>query len=69
MKKIISIAVDIILIGVVFFVTDTVVLRVLETSNVWLELCVYLAIYALVFGAKSGTIALWKRIKGNKKTR
>lgn len=65
-KKIINTIVDILLIAVVFAVTDTVMMKVFCSENLWLELGVYVVLYGLVFGAKSGIIHLWKRKWGNK---
>ena len=53
-RKIIDIAIDIILIGIVFSATDHFMLKVIKSDSVWLELGIYLLFYAVVFGAKSG---------------
>ncbi len=60
-KKILGIIVDIILITLIFSITDIVMLKVLRSENLWLELGVYLVLYALVFGIKSLIVNLWKR--------
>ena len=63
-RKIIDIAIDIILIMIVFSATDHLMLKVIKSNSVWLELCIYLLFYAVVFGAKSGMKKhLWKRSK------
>lgn len=60
-KKIPGIIVDIILITLIFSITDIVMLKVLRSENLWLELGVYLVLYALMFGIKSLIVNLWKR--------
>lgn len=60
-KKILGIIVDIILITLIFSITDIVMLKVLRSENLWLELGVYLVLYALMFGIKSLIVNLWKR--------
>ena len=65
-KKIIGIAVDILLIAVVFAITDHLVLNVIKTESIWIELGIYVVFYGVVFGAKSGIMYLWKRSKKNK---
>ena len=60
-KKILGIIVDIILITLIFSITDMVMLKVLRSENLWLELGVYLVLYALMFGIKSLIVNLWKR--------
>ena len=69
-KKIIGILVDIILFGIVFGVTDVVLLKVFHSESFWLELGIYLVLYAIAFGTKRGIIILWSRLvskneKGN----
>ena len=59
-KKIINIAVDIILIALVFAITDYLMLTVFESENLWLELGIYIVFYGCVFGAKSGILYLWR---------
>ena len=66
-KKIIDIIVDILLIGTVFSVTDIVLREVFHSESLWLELGIYIVLYAIVFGAKSGIVLLWKRFVSKKK--
>lgn len=66
-KKVIDIIVDILLIAAVFAITDTIVLKVFRSESIWVDLGVYLVIYAIIFGIKSGTAALWKRQISDKK--
>ena len=61
--RILNAAVDILLIGVVFAVTDWMMLQLLRSENLWLELGIYLVLYAAVFGAKKGIVYLWKHRK------
>lgn len=65
-KKIIDIIVDILLIGMVFSVTDIVLLNVFHSENIWLELGIYIVFYAIVFGAKRGIVILWNRFISKK---
>ena len=63
-RKIIDIAIDIILIVIVFSATDHLMLKVIKSDSIWLELGIYLLFYAAVFGAKNGIIKyLWNRSK------
>lgn len=62
-KKLINTVIDILLIAVVFAVTDVVMYSVLRSENLWLELGVYVVFYGIVFGAKSAIVYLWKRRK------
>ena len=66
-KKIIDIIVDILLIGIVFSITDIVLLKVFHSENIWLELGIYIVFYAIVFGAKRGIVILWNRFVSKKK--
>lgn len=66
-KKIISLIVDIILIGIVFGVTDAVLLKVFRSESLWLELGIYIVFYAIVFGSKRGIMILWNRFVSKKK--
>ncbi len=65
-KKIINVIVDIILIAVVFSITDHLMLKVLQSENLWLELGIYIVLYGIVFGAKNGIIYLWNKHRKNK---
>ncbi len=60
-KKIINAVIDIILIAVVFAVTDIMLIKVFHSENLWLELGVYIVLYGIVFGAKKGIVYLWNR--------
>lgn len=66
-KKIIGIIVDILLITMVFSVTDTVLRKVFHSESLWLELGIYLVLYAIVFGCKRGIVILWNRWASQKK--
>ena len=65
-RKIIDIAIDIILITVVFSATDHLMLKVIKSESIWIELGIYLLFYAVAFGAKSCIKYLWKRSKDKK---
>ena len=65
-RKIIDIAIDIILIAIVFSATDHLMLKVIKSESIGLELGIYLLLYAVVFGAKSCIKYLWKRSKNKK---
>ena len=66
-KKIIGNLVDIILFGIVFGVTDAVLLKVFHSENFWLELGIYLVLYTIAFGTKRGIIILWNKFVFKKK--
>ena len=66
-KKILDIIVDIILIGIVFGVTDAVLLKVFRSESLWLELGIYIVFYAIAFGTKRGIIILWTKFVSKKK--
>ncbi len=60
--------IDVILIGVVLSVTDFVLLKVFHSESIWLELGIYIVLYAVVFGIKKGIVILWNRfVSKNKK--
>ena len=61
-KKIMDIIVDILLVGIVFSVTDYVSLKVFHIENFWLEFGIYIVFYTIVFGCKRGIVILWKRL-------
>jgi hypothetical protein len=65
-RKIESLIVDLLLITLVFAVTDSVMLHVLHSENLWLELGIYIFLYGIVFGTKSGIVYLWKKAKQEK---
>ena len=58
-RKIIDIFIDIILIAVVFAITDFLMLNVINSDNLWLELGIYVVFYGIVFGSKKGIVYLW----------
>ena len=62
-KRIVNAIVDVVLIAVVFGVTDILMLDIFCTESLWAELGIYLVLYAVVFGAKSGIVHLWKKRK------
>ena len=66
-KKILDIIVDIILIGIVFGVTDAVLLKVFRSESLWLELGIYIVFYAIAFGTKRGIIILCNKLVNKKK--
>ena len=66
-KKIVGIIVDILLIGIVFEVTDIVLREVFHSGNLWLEIGIYLVLYAIAFGTKRGIIILWNKFVSKKK--
>lgn len=74
MRKVIHIAIDVLLIALVFALTDILLLQVFHSESLWLELGIYTVLYGIVFGAKRGIILLWNRYatkntpKGNEET-
>ena len=62
-RKIINIIVDIILIGMIFAITDFLMLKVIKSDKLWLDLLIYIVFYGVVFGTKKGIIYLWQRKK------
>ena len=66
-KKIFNFIVDVLLIGIVFGVTDAVLLKVFHSENLWLELSIYIVLYAIAFGTKRGVIILWNKFVSKKK--
>ena len=62
-KRIANAVVDVLLIAAVFGVTDILMQNVFCSENEWLELGIYLILYAAIFGAKSGIVYLWKKRK------
>ena len=66
-KKIIGNLVDIILFGIVFRVTDAVLLKVFHSESFWLELGIFLVLYTIAFGTKRGIIILWNKFISKKK--
>ena len=65
-RKIYNTIVDILLITVVFAVTDGVMIHMFHSENLWLELGIYIVLYGIVFGTKSGIVYLWKKTKQEK---
>ena len=66
-KKNIGNLVDIILFGIVFRVTDAVLLKVFHSESFWLELGIFLVLYTIAFGTKRGIIILWNKFVFKKK--
>ena len=66
-KKIIGNLVDIILFGIVFRVTDAVLLKVFHSESFWLELGIFLVLCTIAFGTKRGIIILWNKFVSKKK--
>lgn len=62
-NRILNAVVDVALITVVFGVTDILMQKVFCSESWWIELGVYLVMYAVAFGAKSGIVYLWKHRK------
>ena len=60
-RRIINAVVDILLIMIVFSITDLLMEKVFQSDKMLLELMVYIAVYALVFGAKSLVMRLWSK--------
>lgn len=65
-KKIINIAVDIVLFAVTYSITDYLMVNVIKSENLWLALGIYIVLYGIVFGSKGGIIYLWTRHKKRK---
>ena len=65
-KKIGNLVVDLLLITLVFAVTDVMMLQVFRSENLWLELGIYILLYGIVFSTKSGIVYLWKKAKQEK---
>ena len=65
-KKIGNLIVDLLLITLVFAVTDVMMLQVFRSENLWLELGIYILLYGIVFSTKSGIVYLWKKAKQEK---
>lgn len=51
-KRIINTVVDILLIAVIFAVTDAIMSKVFRSDKMWLELIVYVVLYGIAFGSK-----------------
>ena len=66
-KNIFNYIVDVLLIGIVFSITDAVSLKVIHSENFWLELGNYLVLYTDAFGTKRGIIILWNKFVSKKK--
>ena len=66
-KKNIGNLVDIILFGIVFRVTDAVLLKVFHSESFWLELGIFLVLCTIAFGTKRGIIILWNKFVSKKK--
>lgn len=66
-KKIIDIIVDVFLIIAVFFITDTMTLKVLHSDSLLLDIGVYMIFYAIIFGLKNVVVIILRRFKFNNK--
>lgn len=64
-RKIIGIIIDIVLITCVFAAVDILAQKVFKSDNIWLDIGLYIVLYAIVFGTKYGIVTLWKRKKSN----
>ena len=60
-KKIINIIINISLIAVIFVATEQLLLKMFSSESIWIEVGIYVVLYGIVFGAKSGIIYLLKR--------
>lgn len=60
-KKIINIIIDISLIAAVFVVTKQLLLKMFTSGNIWIEVGIYVVLYGIVFGVKSGVMYLLKQ--------
>lgn len=58
-KRIINTVVDILLIAVIFAVTDAIMSNVFRSDKMLLELMVYVVLYGIVFGSKWAISKLW----------
>lgn len=66
-KKFIDIIVDVFLITAVFFITDTMTLKVLHSDSLLLDIGVYILFYAIIFGLKNVVMIILRRFKFNNK--
>lgn len=67
-KKIIDFVVDIALFTAVFTITDYLMVNVIKSESLWLEFGIYVVLYGIVFGCKSGIVYLWKRHRNRKES-
>ena len=51
-NKILNFIIDIILITIVFGITDVMMIKVFHSEKIWLELCIYIVLYGMFFGSK-----------------
>ena len=65
-KKIIDTIVNVLLIVGVFRATDTALVNVFQSENIWLKIGLYIMFYAVVFGMKRGVVILWNRLHPRK---
>lgn len=65
-NKILNIIIDVVLITVVFAITDILMRNVLHSEKPLLDLLVYIVIYGIVFGGKCLVCYGLKKIKDNK---
>ena len=68
-RKIIGILVDGILFGIVFGVTDAILIKAFHSESFWLKLVICLVFYTIAFGTKRGIMILWNRFVSKKKTK
>ena len=61
-RKIVHIIIDIALITLVFALTEEMLRKVFHSESFWLELAIYIVLYAVAFGAKQGIIVLCNRL-------
>lgn len=66
-RKIIGFIIDVVLFGIIFSVTDLILINVFHSESFWLELGIYLVLYAIIFGTKQGIIILWNKLVSKKK--
>ena len=62
-KKTINVIIDIVLIAVVFAVTDLLMAKVFNSDNLFIELLIYIVFYAIAFGGKWLVCYLWRKSK------
>ena len=51
-NKILNFFIDILLIAIVFGITDVMMIKVFHSEKIWIELCVYIVLYGIFFGSK-----------------
>ena len=60
--KLIDIIVDLILITIIFCLTDIITTHVIHPDSMWIDLGLYVLLYGVFFGLKKAITILW----GNK---